>query len=361
MFEFSHLKSIHLEITTRCQASCPMCSRNYRGGRDNPSLKIADWSLDDFNRIFTDEVFQQVENIYFCGNFGDPIINIDLIPMCKIVVSKNKDIQIRIHTNGGARTAEWWTELAHTLPKDHVVIFGIDGLEDTHHIYRVGTTYENVIKNAQTFIAAGGNAEWVFIKFRHNEHQVDEARRRAKNLGFKNFTVKNSTRFMEPKFSVLNSNGETEYYLEPPSDNQVILIDASMITKAKAWMASTVIDCYVKQTKEIYIDAHKMIFPCCFLASIPYNYIEPGTLISPIKTQIRQQYDQLVESLGGKDQLNLLKHSIKDVLNSNPWQTVWEEYWTTKKLVTCARTCGTSVNDNISKPKDQFVERTNFD
>lgn len=39
MFNFQDLKQVHLEITTRCQASCPMCSRNYHGGLDNPNLK----------------------------------------------------------------------------------------------------------------------------------------------------------------------------------------------------------------------------------------------------------------------------------------------------------------------------------
>ena len=40
MFKFNELKTVHLEISTRCQASCPMCPRNYHGGLENPNLKI---------------------------------------------------------------------------------------------------------------------------------------------------------------------------------------------------------------------------------------------------------------------------------------------------------------------------------
>jgi MoaA/NifB/PqqE/SkfB family radical SAM enzyme len=241
------------------------------------------------------------------------------------------------------------------MPKNHVVIFGIDGLEDTHHIYRVGTTYENVTRNAKAFIDAGGIAEWVFIKFKHNEHQVDQARQRAKDLGFARFTVKNSTRFMEPKFAVLDIQGETQYYLEPPSDNQVILIDATMIGKFRSWMDTAEIDCYVQGNREVYIDAHKNLFPCCFLASTPYNYIEPDAVVSPVKEEILDQYHTLVADLGS---LNLMERNMQEIIDSLAWQTTWAKYWNDKKLITCARTCGTTP---ISKPKDQFIERISFE
>lgn len=355
MFPFHELKSVHLEITTRCQASCPMCSRNYRGGMDNLNLKLADWTTQDFANILPPTVLQQLEGLYFCGNFGDPIVNQHLTNMCNIAATANPNIVLRIHTNGGARTTEWWQELAAVMPKNHVVIFGIDGLEDTHHLYRVGTTYENVTRNAKAFIDAGGTAEWVFIKFKHNEHQVDEARHRAEELGFARFTVKNSTRFMEPKFAVLDKQGETQYYLAPPSDNQVILIDANMIGKFRSWMNAATINCYVQDNREVYIDAHKNLFPCCFLASTPYNYIEPDAVVSPVKEEILDQYNTLVADLGS---LNLMERTIQEIVDSSAWQTTWAKYWHDKKLITCARTCGTTP---ISKPKDQFVERISFE
>ena len=82
MFRFSELKNIHLEITNRCQASCPMCSRNIHGGLENPLIKNQDWTTNDFKNILSKEVLHQLQGFYFCGNFGDPIINNDLIEMC---------------------------------------------------------------------------------------------------------------------------------------------------------------------------------------------------------------------------------------------------------------------------------------
>lgn len=358
MFNFTDLQAVHLEITNNCQAKCPMCSRNFRGGLENPNIKINEWSLADFKNIFTTEVLNQINSIYFCGNFGDPIINNDLDLMCEYATKENSNLQIRIHTNGGARSKDWWRSLATKLPKNHFVIFGIDGLEDTHHVYRVGTKYEQVTENARAFIEAGGTAEWVFIKFRHNEHQVDEARQRAKDLGFKLFTVKNSTRFLEEKFRVLDKNGNIAYYLEPPSSNQVTLISPDMIKNYRGWVSESEIDCYVKKNKEIYIDAYKRVFPCCFLASTPYNYTETTDLTFPVRQDIKTQYDKLVESLGGIDRLNAVDVGIKEILSSHEWQTVWDYYWNDYKLIVCARTCGVNPKQQISKPKDQFVERS---
>lgn len=358
MFKFNELKSIHLEITNRCQASCPMCSRNVNGGRDNPNLVINDWSLDDFKKIISLEVLTTIEHLYFCGNFGDPIINSDLLEMCEYAANVNPQLRLRIHTNGGARTTEWWKKLASVLPKNHTVIFGIDGLEDTHHLYRVGTTYENVIKNAQTFINAGGVAEWVFIKFKHNEHQVQEAEMRARDLGFSQFTMKNTTRFINgTHLDVEDRNGNITHRLEPPSDNVVKFIDRNVVDKLDEFVNSAVIQCKAEEEKEIYIDAHRHVYPCCFIASAPYYYVEPGSIISPVKKRVEEQHIDLVNSLGD---LDCSTKTIREIIDSYSWQTTWKEFWDNKRLITCARICGVSKEKIFSKPREQFIKRVDL-
>lgn len=356
MFHFNELKQIHLEITNLCQASCPMCARNYHGGQINPLLKDASWTLQDFKDIFTDEVIEQLSGFYFCGNFGDPILNADFLDMIKWAVPKKPTININIHTNGGARKPEWWADLARSLPSNHMVMFGIDGLEDTHHLYRIGTTYEQVIRNAKAFIDAGGKAEWVFLKFRHNEHQEDEARRRAKELGFTTFMLKNSSRFLgEPRYRVIDKQGNVTHYIEAPSDNKMHFISKDMIDRYRETIMPLEIKCKVQELKEIYIDAHKNVFPCCWLASIPYTQYDYDNVNASLRAEIKRQYEELVKDLGGLDKLSAVSIGIKKVLESTEWQNVWETYWTTKKLIMCARICGTSPS--ISKPHDQFIER----
>jgi MoaA/NifB/PqqE/SkfB family radical SAM enzyme len=352
MFKYSQLENIHLEITNRCQAACPMCSRNIHGGLENPLIKNKDWTVNDFKHILNIEVLQQLKGFYFCGNFGDPIINNDLIDMCEYSTQVNPDLYIRIHTNGGARSKDWWKKLAKALPPAHNVIFAIDGLEDTHSLYRVGTRFNKVLENARAFINAGGTAEWAFIKFKHNEHQLLACEALAKEHGFARFTYKDSARFVATEqFPVYNENGDTVRYLEPPTGSKINLITQDVIDNYKDVVAASEIDCYVAQTKEIYIDAYKKIMPCCFLASTPYNYFTPDDSTMPVREEIKSQYSSLINDLGNT---YALERSIKEVIDSTAWQTVWNKYWGEQKLITCARTCG--VN-KLSKPKDQFIEK----
>lgn len=358
MFKFQDLKQIHLEITTRCQASCPMCSRNYHGGLRNTNLKLADWTFDEFRTIFNNTLINQLSGVYFCGNFGDPIINKDLQMMCSYLKNKKENISINIHTNGGARSIDWWREFPQALPNNHIVVFGIDGLKDTHSLYRAGTEFNQVIKNAKTFIEAGGNAKWVFIKFKHNEHQVEEAKKLAKSIGFQEFDVKNSSRFLtEDKFTVLNSNGTVDYYLEPPKKNKITFVPKDLIKKIDQWVEDTEIDCSVLKSKEVYIDAHKILWPCCFLASVPYAHNNPDSEIFSLKNRVFSEYKILVNQFGGIEKLNLLNFNIKEIIESETWQTIWQEKWKSKQLLVCSKTCGKSKTVNFSKPNDQIIER----
>jgi len=353
MFKFNQLENIHLEITNRCQASCPMCSRNIHGALENPLIKNQDWTITDFKQILTTEVLQQLKGFYLCGNFGDPIINNDLIDMCGYSRDINPNLYIRIHTNGGARNTDWWKKLAKALPPEHNVIFAIDGLADTHSLYRVGTDFNKVLENAKAFINAGGTAEWAFIKFKHNEHQLLAAEALAKEHGFARFTYKDSARFVATEqFPVYDAAGNTTRYLEPPTGSKINLITQDVIDNYKDIVDASEIDCYVTQTKEIYIDAYKKIMPCCFLASIPYNYAAANDATKTIRLEIEQQYADLINDLGNT---NALEHTVQSVIDSDAWQTVWNKYWGAEKLITCARTCG--VN-KLSKPKDQFIEHT---
>jgi MoaA/NifB/PqqE/SkfB family radical SAM enzyme len=350
MFKFSELTQIHLEITNNCQASCPMCNRNINGGLENPLIKINGWSLEDFKKVMTPDVLHQLDSFYFCGNFGDPMLNNDLVEMCRYSTQVSPNTRIAVHTNGGARNKEWWQSLAQALPKNHRVVFALDGLKDTHSLYRVGTDFDKVIDNALSFIQAGGTAEWVFIKFKHNEHQVEQVRQMAKDLGFHHFTLKNSSRFiLEPRVKVLDKTGSTTHYIEPATDVPLKFINKKVIQDYKDIVSKSVISCKSKHEKEIYIDAYGDVLPCCWLASVPYTYVNPDDALE-VRQEMLKQHHEMVDTLGN---INCFTKPIKDIIESNEYQSAWDEYWTTNKLITCARTCGT--NTEFAKPRDQIV------
>ncbi len=347
MFAFDQLEVIQLEITNRCQASCPMCLRNIHGGIDNPSLILTDWTLGQFKHILNEEVLKQISCINFCGDYGDPIINNNLIDMCRYVTETNPNILIYISTNGSAHTVQWWKLLAEVLPKQHSVIFALDGLQDTHNLYRVGTNYDAIIKNAKAFIDAGGNAEWMFIRFKHNEHQVEEARRISKELGFKNFATKDSKRFGK-QYPVLSRKGDIEYYLEPPTNSDIKPVEFVDLKDYKQWTND--ISCFTYDSKELYIDANGYLMPCCLIGSFLYaNYdvelykkygVIDETSITGIAREVQIEVFSIIRDLGGLEALDSRVHSVKDIMSGDAWKTLMHTKWEEKSSSACKILCG---------------------
>ena len=91
--------------------------------------------------------------------------------------------------------------ISNRLNTDDIINFDLDGLWDTHHIYRINTKFENVFENAKSVISStDAQVHWKYIVFEHNKHQVEEARALAEQTGFTTFsTVKTSRDIFAPK------------------------------------------------------------------------------------------------------------------------------------------------------------------
>ena len=82
-----NVKSLHLELTNKCQASCPMCARNYNGGSEREYLQLTEITLEKFKEWFPKEFLLRLDNIYACGNYGDPIIAQDCLEIFEYIRS----------------------------------------------------------------------------------------------------------------------------------------------------------------------------------------------------------------------------------------------------------------------------------
>jgi hypothetical protein len=195
----------------------------------------------------------------------------------------------------------------------------------------------------------------MFIKFAHNEHQVEQAQAIAEDYGFKNFSVKNSIRFEGESYPVFDKDSKTVYNIKPPLDNVVRFVDKDLIKNYNQWFDSVNIECHVLKNKEIYIDAYKNMYPCCWIASAPYLYNDPTSILYPYKQTAVEEFYEVLNSLGGFDAIDLTKKSIKQVMDMPQWQSVWQTHWDNKILV-CAKNCG---NTELTKTQDQIISKIN--
>lgn len=347
IYEYDNIREVHLEITDKCNASCPMCARNKNGGAVNQHLPLTEITLSDCKKIFPISFIKQLNKMFMCGNYGDPIIAAETLECYEYFRQNNNNIELGMNTNGSARTPEWWIKLAKVIGNKGYVIFSLDGLEDTNHIYRRGTHWLKIMENVQAFISAGGIARWDFIIFKHNEHQIDEAQKLSNKLGFQEFRTKKTGRFFsdnklkgKERHAVYNKNGTVEYYLEKPINvnwhNNSLQKEKSLIEKfgnMKEYLNQTPIDCKVIKGKSVYVSAEGLVFPCCWTANQLYTWMEKET-----------QIVKLLNSFGGTENINAKNFSIREIVEGEFFEKIQDSWLINTiehgKLKVCAKTCG---------------------
>lgn len=327
MIEYKDIRSVHLEISTRCNAACPDCPRNFRGVDIIDSYPVLDMKLDQAKTIFSVEFLKQLNQILINGNHGDFVTASDGLEIVEYFLESNPNLKIEISTNASAKP-NIWTRLGEL---GVTVDFRIDGLVDTHHLYRQNTDFKFIINNAKKFIAAGGCATWAMILFNHNKHQIEQCKELSKQLGFSKFWLIDHGRDVMPVFTkdrrlshVIGDYQGSKDFTELYNNSLVYLDDPEGAIKNE--QHNRTIDCYAKRTKEIYVAANGEVYPCCWLGFYPtYSNRRSGnTQLRPIMTNN-----------------NALEHSIEESIK---WFNAVEQTWNLSvpsgKIFACNETCG---------------------
>ena len=347
MYKLEDIKIVHLEVTQRCQAACPMCDRNQNGGALNPHIDLAELTLNDCKQIFSPGLIKQLTAMYMCGNLGDPIMSDHTLAIMHYFRENNPSMWLSINTNAGARSSQWWQQLAGIINKQGNVIFSVDGLEDTNHIYRQNVQWDKVKDSMQSFIAAGGRARWDFIVFEHNQHQVKEAENLAELWGFEKFTVKKTARFFSTSRSQgkeshqsFNHKGNATINLKKPDidyQNVALNREEKLIEtygSMDAYYDQTEIRCKVKDEGNIFISAEGIVLPCCWTAGKMYKWY--------LKDYRKEQIWQFIDAVG-KDNLDGRK-GLANVFATGIFENI-QNSWNKPtcsggKLKICAQKCG---------------------
>jgi len=234
------IKVLHLEPTDVCQAACPLCKRE-TDTNFNKNLHHH-LTMQQILSVFDEGKIKNLNKMFMCGNYGDPAAGKNSLEIYQEFRKLNPNIVLGMNTNGALQNTEWWQQLASILnqPADYVV-FSIDGLEDTNHIYRKNVSWKKLIDNTASFISAGGSAHWDMLVYQHNEHQIEHCKNLAKDLGFTWFRAKVSKRPFV--------NG-----LLPPAT-----------LKSHNQQISDTIKCHALVDQSLYIDSRGTIKPCCWL------------------------------------------------------------------------------------------------
>lgn len=384
MYNLSAIKMAQIELSSRCNASCPACSRNISGGALALGFTPEDLSLTDIKNMFDIEILKNMELINYCGNLGDPGINKDLLEIVTYIKENaSPKLSQIVRTNGGMRTPDYWSKLGaffqKTFTPDHPfahsgVVFSVDGLADTNHIYRRGVQWDKVWANMQAYSDAGGYGVWEFLKFDHNKHQVEEAERLATQLNFR-FIVKDPVGFGEidgerRPLQVIDRDGNYEYSIwphdwvgekKPPAQtmqyhhSNVAWTNHTLSDYSQKLSIESTIKCKslkYENYQEIFITASGHLLPCCYIG---------GALGQRNTSFSRYQFNEKLDE-AGIDRFDLRKHSIIEILTSGSFNYLFVESWNKAsaadgKMQFCVEVCG--ENSHIDKIYNvEFYKKT---
>jgi len=348
MYNYYDIKTIHLENTQNCQANCPMCDRNMNGEGLNPHIDLSELTLEDCKRIFEPDFIKQLGTMYMCGNLGDPIVARDTLDIFKYFREHNSKMWLSMNTNAGAKDETWWCELAKVFGRMGAVIFSVDGLSDTNHLYRQGVVWNNVERNMRAFIDAGGRARWDFLIFEHNQHQVEEAKELAEKWGCERFIPKKTGRFItadskkKESHQAVNRKGKETTELKKPDakyQNKALTKQDMLLEKygsMDAYYDVVPINCKVKDEGSLFVTAEGLAMPCCWTAGRMYKWWHKDPKI--------EQIWNFIDAVGGKDAINAKKNGLKAVFETGIFDNIERSWKTTGcdngKLKVCSMKCG---------------------
>jgi len=290
--------SFHIEPTSKCTLECPLCDRTwfYETFKKRNLHEINIKHLVDFVGVNA--------NVDMCGNNGDPIYHSQFIELCQKL--KDNNCKISITTNGSSKPKSWWRRLNKILDENDIVQFSIDGLEDTNHLYRRNAKWKSIMEAIEIFTKRNCQLIWKFIVFKHNQHQIKEAKELSVKLSFDRFKLEHSDRWLGKKELMPDREFVDTYYQQ----QQKVLIDPDFKTDMEPV-------CLANGTpsKDLYIDAEGDFYPCCWIGTYRYKY---KSLFSP-----------------KRNNFNIADNTFDDILNNNDVKNFFES----TKQFTSAHDC----------------------
>lgn len=173
--------NILIEPCNICNLKCPGCITGI-GNKEAINPQMLD--LDHFKRIF-DQIREYAFNISLY-NWGEPFLNRNVFSI--IEYASSKGCGVTVHSNFNVFDDEM-AEKAVSSRLTHVYL-SIDGAtQETYEKYRSGGELSQAIANISLLVSKKKRMKskfpimtWKYLVFPHNVHEIEKARRRAKEL-----------------------------------------------------------------------------------------------------------------------------------------------------------------------------------
>ncbi len=172
---------IFVDPINLCNLKCPLCAT----GANEITRVQQRMPLEHFKRVI-DQVSPWAYEVSLY-NWGEPLLHRDIFSMIRYADEKNVATLMSSHLS--VRKQELMDAIIESGLEELTV--SLDGItQEVYEKYRVGGNIELVFRNLRYLLerrrllgSSHPVVEWQFIVFKHNEHQMDQARTMARDLG----------------------------------------------------------------------------------------------------------------------------------------------------------------------------------
>lgn len=336
------VNNLQVDITSHCNARCGACVRNIDGDETKKEVTLAHFDMDVWKRLVSvDTRGWYIVELSLNGNWGDPMMHPKLVEMLDVYSQHHPETALYIHTNGSMRSEQFWSDMGKVCRQftNHKVIFAVDGMADTHSIYRRKTEWDKIIANSCAFNSTGGRSDFTMTLFEHNRHQVDDVQKLAEECGCIGFNLRHS----HGDHMLINTvDGSYEIKACYDIDERHVIFEKSDelsisdLRDKSAWLDATDLvrenepntKCPWYNDRKIQIDPWGKVWPCCHV-SLYGIHIDMHDI------------DQMVDStfIEARESNDLNKYSLSDIL-SNDWFTDASKSIDNADWKSCRDICG---------------------
>jgi len=352
---------IFVDITTNCNAGCPMCHRTNPKNKCKTAdwLPTIDWSLEQFKKAYPENVIKVAKKLTICGTWGDPIINKDFLNIIKYVREVNKNVLLSVHTNGSLRDENWWWDLGTIGDKKLHVYFAIEGInQEMHELYRQKTFLNKILNNMQILANTKAIVNSQTLIFKHNEPYLKDIEQLCYDNGSKWHQHIYTDRFRQNKhYAFVDSKGKEqilEKAISKMPQNTTIIEQKNLSVrredyqnkKYKLKVATTrrqdntpkilkKITCKWENDNRILVNPDGQVLPCCYFANTHFFNATTNATNDLIRHPIIQHYNQYKKSH------NVFHNNLLDIIKNDWFRKELPDSWKSNKPVPqCSKFCG---------------------
>lgn len=262
--------ALQVELSTVCNSLCLGCVRTSWDFQQVKSVISKGQYLDQdlLFGIFDTQAGKRIKELEFCGNIDEPLAHPEFLLILERLLQIRPDLKVHIHTNGSIRDQSYHLQLSKTLSQfshGSKLRYGIDGVGDTHSIYRQKTNFDKAFENMKAAISGGAVVIWQYLVFPWNQHQQDEAAQLAEQIGCQQIWFRPD----RSDVTRLGLEGIEKRKLAPPpvEKNNFNLTDYSLDFPSE----SIVCKFRTPSKSMLFLSWEGKIWPCCFHANVFYQ------------------------------------------------------------------------------------------